>query len=196
VLRRIRMSSQGRGWVSGLLLLALGLTASCTSGPNQNSAAATPRPAASPVSAPSAPGISPAQPPTIHVAPTGGDPAVYAAAISEIQSYLTMEVQHGPYAAAAAYLAADEQAPVGAATTWPVPDADPQTPVLIAGSVYSYEPSSWTSADQFTLYVTLDLRFRGDAGRTNWREGHNTRFFTFSRLTPQTRWRMYVATGP
>jgi hypothetical protein len=196
VLRRIRMASQGRGWVSGLLLLGLGLTASCTSVPDQNSAAATPRPAASPVSAPSAPGTSPAQPPTIHVAPTGGDPAVYAAAISEIQSYLTMEVQHGPYAAAAAYLAADEQAPVGAATTWPVPDADPQTPVLIAGSVYSYEPWSWTSADQFTLSVTLDLHFRGDPARANWYEGHNGEFFTFSRLTPQTRWRMEIGTGP
>lgn len=107
-----------------------------------------------------------------------------------------MEVEHGPYAAAAAYLAADEQAPVGADTTWPVPDADPQTPVLIAGSVDSYVPWSWTSADQFTLSVTLDLHYRGDPGRTNWSEGHNSRFFTFSRPTGQARWRMEIATGP
>src|ERR1017187_1966150 len=109
VLRRIRMASQGRGWVSGLLMLALGLTASCTSRPDQNSAAATEQPAASPVSAPPAPETSPAQLPGSYVAPSGADPAVYTAAISEIQSYLTMEVQHGLYAAAAAYLAADEQ---------------------------------------------------------------------------------------
>ena len=154
MLRRIQMSGQGGRLVCGLLLVALGLTASCSSGAGQHSAAATARPAASSVSAPLAPGTSPAQPPVTHVAPTGGDPAIYAAAISEIQSYLTMEVQHGPYAAAAAYLAADEQAPVGAHTTWPVPDADPQVPVLIAGTVYSYEPWSWTSADLFTLSVT------------------------------------------
>ena len=160
MLRRIQMSSQGGRWVCGPLLLALGLTVSCSSGRDQNS------------------------------------PAIYAAAIGEIQSYLTMEVQHGPYAAAAAYLAADEQAPVGADTTWPVPDADTQTPVLIAGSVYSYESWSWTSADQFTLLVTLDLHFRGDPGRANWREGHNNQFVAFSRPTPQTRWRMHFATGP
>jgi hypothetical protein len=190
------MSGQGGRWVCGPLLVALGLTASCSSRLDQSSATATTQPAASSISAPPAPGTSPAQPPTTHVAPLGGDPAIYAAASSEIQSYLTMEVQRGPYAAAAAYLAADEQAPVGADTTWPMPDADPQTPVLIAGSVYSYEPSSWTSPDQFTLHVTLDLHFRGEAERTNWREGHNTRFFTFSRQTSRTRWRMYVATGP
>jgi hypothetical protein len=170
------MSCQGARWVFGLLALALSLTASCASGRNQNSAAAT-------------------TPPASHVAPTGGDPATYAAAISEIQSYLTMEVQHGPYAAAAAYLAADEQAPVGADTTWPVPDADPQVPVLVAGSVYSYVPWSSTSADQFTLCVVLDLHFRGNPAANSF-EGHNTQFFTFSRPTPQTRWRMYVASGP
>jgi hypothetical protein len=173
------MSNQRRGWVCGLLMLTLGLTASCTSGPNQNSA-----------------GTSPPLPRPSHVAPTAGDPATYAAAISEIQSYLTVEVQDGPYAAAAAYLVADEQAPVGADTTWPVPDADPQMPVLVAGSVYSYVPWSWTSADQFTLCVILDLHFRGDSGRANWYAGHNTEFFTFSRLTPQTRWRMEAGTGP
>jgi len=196
VLRRIQMSSQGGRWVCGPLLLALGLTASCSSGTGRNSAAATAQPAASSVSALPLPGTMPEQPPTTHVAPTGGNPAIYAAAISEIQSYLTMEVQYGPYAAAAAYLAADEQAPVGADTTWPVRDADPHTPVLIAGSVYSYEPWSWTSADQFTLSVTLDLHFRGDPGRSNWTEGYNGQFVTFSRPTPQTRWRMYFATGP
>ena len=190
------MLSQGDRWVCGPLLLALGLTASCRSGAGQNTAAATAEPAASSISAPPAPGTSPAQPSPTNVAPTGGDPAIYAAAVSEIQSYLTMEVQHGPYAAAAAYLVADEQAPVGADTTWPVPDADPETPMLIAGSVVSHEPWSWTSADQFTLSVTLDLHFRGDPGRANWTEGHNGQFVTFSRPTPQTRWRMYFATGP
>jgi len=188
VLRRIRISSQARARLPGLLL-ALGLTVACTSTPHQKSVAATTTPPAAPATPTP---VSPAS----HVAPTGGDPAIYAAAISEIQSYLTMEVQHGPYAAAAAYLVADEQAPAGADTGWPAPDADPQMPVLIAGSVYSYEPWTWTSADQFTLSVTLDLHFRGDPGRANWNEGHNDKFFTFSRPTPQTRWRMYVATGP
>jgi hypothetical protein len=97
VRRRIRSSSHGPAWVPGLLLLALGLTAACTSAPNQKGAAATTPPAAPSVSAP--PTTSPPLSPATHVAPTGGDPAIYAAAISEIQSYLTMEVQHGPYAA-------------------------------------------------------------------------------------------------
>ena len=88
-----RMSSKRCGWVAGLLMIAVGFTASCTSG----------GPAASPS------------------ARTGGDPAIYAAAIDEIQSYLTMEVQDGPYAAAAVYLAPDEQPRAGTATTWPVP---------------------------------------------------------------------------
>lgn len=193
----IRMSRQGRGWRSGLLLLALGLTASCTSSSKQNTAAATPPSVAPSVSAAAAPEASPLLPPASYVAPTGGDPAIYAAAINEIQAYLTMEVQHGPYAAAAAYLAADEQLPAGTDTTWPVPDADPQTPVLIAGSVYSYEPWSWASVDQFTLHVTLDLHFHGDPARANWNEGHNDQFFTFSRADgPKPRWRMYVGTSP
>jgi hypothetical protein len=167
---RIGLSKMTRGWVCGLLMLAVGLTASCTSSSKR---------------------IGPVQGASI-----GGDPAIYAAAISEIQSYLTMEVEHGPYAAAAAYLVADEQAPVGADTTWPVADADPQTPVLTAGSVSSYVPWSWTSADQFTLSVTFDLHYRGDPGRANWSEGRNTRFFIFSRPTAQAGWRMEIATGP
>ena len=167
---RIGVSSKTRGWVYALLMLAVGLTASCTSSSKRSAA--------------------------VQSASVGGNPAIYAAAISEIKSYLTMEVQHGPYAAAAAYLVADEQAPVGADTTWPVPDADPRTSVLIAGSVYSYQPWSWTSGDQFTLSVTLDLHYRGDPGRANWSEGRNTRFFIFSRPTAQARWRMEIATGP
>jgi hypothetical protein len=169
VFRRIQMSSQTRAWAIGVMVLALGLAAGCSSGNHHNGTAAT---------------------------PTGGDPAIYAAAVSEIQSYLTMEVEHGPYAAAAAYLVADEQASADADTTWPAPSADPQTPVLIAGSVYSYEPWSWTSADQFTLAVILDLHFQGDPAHAGWYEGHNGQLITFSRPTPQTRWRMYFATGP
>ncbi len=42
--------------------------------------------------------------PPSHIPPTGGDPAVYAAAIAEIQSYLTTWVKLGPAAAAASYL--------------------------------------------------------------------------------------------
>jgi len=144
--------------------------------------------------------------PPSHVPPTGGDPAMYAAAIAEIQSYLTTWVQHGPAAAAAAYLtlSPDEQLPSAADNTIsPLaqsdPEAqapDPQMPVLIAASVYSYVPWAWTSADQFTLDVILDLHFRGDPGRANWYEGHNGQFFTFSRVPGQTSWRIETATAP
>ena len=195
MLRRIEMSSQGWAWATGVLVVALGLATACSSGSRHEHPAATMSSAAPSISATPA-SMTPGAPPASHVAPTDGDPAVYAAAITEVQSYLTMEVQHGPYAAAAAYLAANEQAPAGADTTWPAPGADPQDPVLLAGSVSSYEPWSWTSADQFTLSVILDLHFRGDPSRENWNEGHNDQFVTFSRPTPQARWRMYFATGP
>jgi hypothetical protein len=69
-------------------------------------------------------------------------------------------------------------------------------PVLVAGSVYSDVPRPSTSADQFTLYVTLDLHFRGEPGRADWYEGHNTEFFTFSRSTPETGWRMKTGSAP
>ena len=68
MLLHVRMSSKRRGWVAGLLMIAVGFIASCSSG----------SPAASP-------GV-----------PTSGDPAIYAAAINEIQAYLTMEVQERP----------------------------------------------------------------------------------------------------
>lgn len=151
-------------------------------------------------------------PSTTHVAPTGGDPAVYAAAIAEIQSYLTTWVKLGPEAAAASYLtvAPEEQMPLtsssissalGSSNFQPdfpsqPPGLDAEMPVLIEGSVSSYVPWTWDSADHFMLNVTLDLHFSGDPGRANWYQGHNTQFFTFSRVPPQTRWRMETATGP
>src|SRR5450631_1874924 len=52
VVSRIQMSGPAGRWVCGLLLLTLGLTAACTSGPNQKSAAVT--------TPPSAPATSPA----------------------------------------------------------------------------------------------------------------------------------------
>ncbi len=136
--------------------------------------------------------------PPSHVPPAGGDPAVYAAAVAEIQSYLTTWVQHGPSAAAAAYLtlSPDEQLTSVADNTVSPRAPDTQMPVLIAASVYSYVPWAWTSADHFTLDVILDLHFRGDPGPANWYEGHNGEFFTFSRAPAQTSWRMETATAP
>jgi hypothetical protein len=143
--------------------------------------------------------------PPSHIPPTGGDPAVYAAAIAEIQSYLTTWVKLGPAAAAASYLtpAPEEQMTSAANSISPAlappdvqPQPDSQLPVLIGGSVYSYVPWVWDSADHFTLDVTLDLHFSGDPARANWYEGHNGQFFTFSRLPTQTSWRMETATAP
>jgi hypothetical protein len=143
--------------------------------------------------------------PPSHIPPIGGDPAVYAAAIAEISSYLMTWVKLGPAAAAASYLtvAPEEQTNSAANSISPAPapadvqpQPDSQMPVLIGGSVYSYVPWMWESADHFTLYVTLDLHFSGDPGRANWYEGHNGQFFTFSRVPAQTSWRMATATAP
>ena len=127
-----------------------------------------------------------------------GDPASYSAAIAEVQAYLDLWVKDGPYAAAASYLVPEEQAPACATAQWPPASDGPcgDVPVLLRGKVASYQVRSWTSSDDFTLDVTMDLHFRGDATRWNMNEGVNDRFFTFTRPEAGSAYRMYEATGP
>jgi hypothetical protein len=126
---------------------------------------------------------------------TSGDAGTYSAAIAEVQAYLDMWASQGPYAAAAKYLVPEEQARSGAVTQWP-PGPDDQTPVLLSGTVRSYRPTDWKSPNAFTLEVTMDLHFRGDATRWNMNEGVNDRFFTFTRPDTANAYRMYEATSP
>jgi hypothetical protein len=120
-----------------------------------------------------------------------GAAKAYATAIAEVGAYLDLWAREGPYTAAAAYLVPQDQPPAGADTSSPF--AAPV--VLLSGAVDSYGPSTWVSADNFTLYVAMNLHFRGDAASAAWAEGPNSRFFIFTRPNPETAYRMDVATG-
>jgi hypothetical protein len=122
--------------------------------------------------------------------------ATYAAAIAEVNAYLALWVEAGPYAAAAAYLTPDEQLPSPTDTSWPPTGGDPQTPILVAGSVVTYIPWEWTSPDRFMLRVEMNLTFRGDPARAAWKQGENWQFFTFTRPDASTSYRMYAGSGP
>jgi hypothetical protein len=124
-----------------------------------------------------------------------GDAATYSAAIAEVQAYLDMWAKQGPYAAAARYLVPEEQVPSDTATKSP-PDSNDETPLLLSGVVKSYKLTDWESANTFTLLVTMDLHFRGDATCWNMHEGMNDRFFTFTRPDAAGAYRMYEATSP
>lgn len=75
------------------------------------------------------------------------------------------------------------------------PRPGPYGPRLLSGKVTGFQPVSWTSPDEFTLVVDMDLRFPGTAQA--WGQGVNTRFVTFAKApgTP-TGYRMTLATGP
>jgi hypothetical protein len=160
----------GKRGVAAIVVIVAMLVGACSSGPGSENARPTSSAAA-------------------------GDAAAYSAAIAQVQAYLDMWAKQGPYAAAARYHVPEEHAPSDAATQWP-PAADDETPVLLSGRVRSYEPADWKSANAFTLLVTMDLHFRGDATRWNMNEGVNNRFFTFTRPDAGTAYRMYEATGP
>ncbi len=127
-----------------------------------------------------------------------GGAARYSAAAAEIQAYLDMWVEAGPSAAAARYLVPEEQSSVCESAQWPPISDGPcgDVPVLLSGKVESYQLRSWTSSDNFTLDVTMNLHFRGDPTRWNMNEGVNGRFFTFTRPSAASPYRMYEATGP
>jgi hypothetical protein len=129
---------------------------------------------------------------------TTGDGTTYAAAVAEVQAYFDMWAKDGPYAAAARYLVPEEQLPACATAHWPPASAGPcgDVPVLLSGKVESGHLRSWTSSDEFTLLVTVDLHFRADPTRWNANEGTNSRFVTFTRPNAGGDYRMYLATGP
>ena len=128
---------------------------------------------------------------------TASRAAAYAAAIAEVNAYLKLLVKSGPYAAAAAYLTPDELPATSDAASWPPPaTADPGFPVLLAGSVRTYIPWAWTSSDQFTLYVEMNMTFRGDPARANYAQGANWSFFTFTRASAAARYRMSRGSSP
>ena len=103
---------------------------------------------------------------------------VYSAAISEVRDYLVVWRERGCPVATRDFL---------------VPDGGCDL-ILRSGNVISYQPYHWVSSNHFTLMVTLDLHFKGSHGA--WNVGLNSRFITFSRTAAQSRYLMYMTTGP
>src|SRR5215469_5935616 len=103
---------------------------------------------------------------------------LYSAAISEVREYLVVWRERGCPVATREFLVLDGRCDL----------------ILRSGKVISYQPYRWISGNHFTLMVTLDLRFKGSPGA--WNVGLNARFITFSRTAAQSRYLMYMATGP
>jgi hypothetical protein len=105
---------------------------------------------------------------------------VYSRAIAEVRAYLTAWQEHGEEAAALRYKVPAERGPDGMS--------------LSSGSVLSYRPERWISADNFTLLVLMNLHFTGSPGA--WNPGLNGRFVTFTRAAGASGYLMYFATSP
>jgi hypothetical protein len=103
----------------------------------------------------------------------------YSTAIAEVNEYLMTWSEHGARAAQR-FLVRSERGP------------DPIR--LSSGSVISYKPDRWVSANEFTLLVILNLHFTGSSGA--WNPGRNGRFITFTRSGRQSQYLMYFATSP
>lgn len=70
-------------------------------------------------------------------------------------------------------------------------------PKLLSGKVVDFRPSSWTSPDQFTLDVDMNLQFAGPPEqRGAWGQGRNERFVTFTRIPGTQRYLLALATSP
>jgi hypothetical protein len=95
------------------------------------------------------------------------DDRAVAAAADEITSYLDDWAAHGAAHASRHLVAAQRAA------------TDDGMPVLVQGRLGSYEVSRWRSPSDFTLMVSMDLRF--DGSPEAWNSGDNTRFVTVQR---------------
>ena len=66
---------------------------------------------------------------------------------------------------------------------------------LIDGRVVAYRPDHWTSRNQFTLLVTLNLQLTNETSG-NYGNGLNDRFATFSRDRLDPHFHITLASGP
>lgn len=159
-----------RGGVA-LVVTAL-LTAACTTGPDTSSL--------DPPDASGSPSASATATPPDVTDPQVQQRAVRHAVVT-LRRYLHEWVSHGPVRAGR-FLVPGER-----------PHDDTGMPRLVSGTVESYEVYRWTGPAAFTLAVSLDLRFDGDA--LAWNQGANDRFVTVSRH-PSGRYLLHFATGP
>jgi hypothetical protein len=141
-----------------------------------------------PTPAPSAPhepvASTTTDPATPSTTPEPGNDAQQRAAVRAgvrtIQAFLDTYRRDGIVVASREYLAGDQlRSPAG-------------VPRLSSGTVLDASISSWRSADDFTLEVSLDLHFRGTVG--SWDQGENDRFVTLTRTGDS--YRLSFATSP
>ncbi|HEX2895759.1 MAG TPA: DUF4232 domain-containing protein [Marmoricola sp.] len=124
-------------------------------------------------------GPTPSSPAT--PAETAEQRAAVHAGVATIQAFLDTWRRDGLTAASHAYAVPDQQT-----------SSDIATPHLTAGSVGGAVLSSWRSADDFVLEVSLELHFEGN--RYAWNEGENGRFVTLTRTDGALR--LSFATSP
>lgn len=170
-----------------LVVLALGAATACGAepvvrpSPLAPSAGTSAPPTVSPV-----PAVLPTTTPgsASTAASTGAERSgPYAAALARTRDWLAAWARDGAFRSGRTYLEPEYR------VTSPTAG-----PVLIGGRVVTFRPQEWTSADRFTLLVSLDLDFATSPGA--WSQGRNDRFITFTRHSPGAPYLLALATGP
>lgn len=144
--------------------------------------AGSPAPSTSPSSAPpiSSTTSSPSsRPPSRGPKPTRHE---VASAVATVRGYLHAWATQGP-SRASRYLVSDQRV-----TT------DQGAPRIRSGRVTSYRLYRWKGANEFTLLVSMNLRFTNNP--LAWSSGSNDRFVTCYRAKGAVRYQLEFATGP
>jgi hypothetical protein len=163
------------------LVVASALLSACGSSRPPPDAALSPAPAHS-SSAP--PTTDATTQPSSRQQPRGRKPSPHqvTAAISTVRRYLRSWATQGP-SRAGRYLVTSQQ-----------PTSDQGAPRISTGTVTSYRLYRWRGPNDFTLLVSMNLRFTNDP--IAWSQGRNDRFVTVHRAEGPVRYRLEFATGP
>lgn len=130
-------------------------------------------------------------PPTVgasYVATTGTSPSTrphrreVLAAVNTLDKYLRVWVTQGPVRASRYFVASERVT------------SDQGAPRISAGSIRSYRLYSWNSLTDFTLLVSMNLKFTTDP--LAWNRGINTRFVTVRSTAQHNGYLLEFATGP
>ena len=104
------------------------------------------------------------------------------AAITTVRRYLQAWVTQGP-SRAIRYLVASQRT-----------RSDQGLPRISSGTVTSYRLYQWKGPTEFTLLVSMNLRFTNNP--LAWNPGRNDRFVTVHRAGDRSRYRLEFATSP
>jgi hypothetical protein len=116
--------------------------------------------------------------------PRGPKPSRHqvTSAISTVRRYLQAWATQGPLRASR-YLVASQR-----------PKSDQGVPRISSGKVTSYRLYRWKGRNEFTILVSMDLRFT--ITTLAWNPGNNDRFVTAYRAPDRSRYRLEFATSP